>query len=175
MLGMRAAPILFACLLALPAAAAESRVAVAARQAAGLFMQSCVHHAGSPAALRAWAEKLGLPELPAPGQAGFLKGAAGVVYDASNPAGKYVVISHDDGGCLVLAEAVNTAELAPATEAVLREAAYAVVLAGYKAELEEARLRHRTYHAAQGARALTLVVSHGPAEVDQAMLSASPR
>jgi len=172
---MRATLILFAGLLAWPVAAAESRAVLAARQAAGLFVQSCVHHAGTPAALRAWAEKLGLPELPAPGRAGFLKDAAGVVYDASNPAGKYVVISHDDGGCLVMAEAVDTAELTPAIEAALREAAYSVVLAGYNAELEDARLRHRTYHAAQGARALTLVVSHGPAEVDQAMLSAAPR
>lgn len=152
-----------------------TRADVAARQVASLFVASCVHYAGNPAALRAWAGKIGLPALPDPGQAGFLKGAAGKVFDASNPAGKYVLISHDEGGCFVLADAVNTAELVRSTEAALASAAINAVLDGDRADLGDTGMRHRNYHAALGQRSWTMVISYGPGRPDQAMLSAVAR
>lgn len=152
-----------------------TRTDVAAQQAASLFVASCVAYAGDPAGLRAWAGKIGLPALPDPGQAGFLKGAAGKVFDASNPAGKYVVISHDEGGCFILAEAVNTAELVRAAEAALATAAINAVLDGDRADLGDTGMRHRNYHAALGQRSWTMVISYGPGQPDQAMLSAVAR
>ena len=166
--------ILLALLAPLPVMA-QSRADVAAQQASALFVQSCVQHAGNPTLLRAWAAKIGLPALPDPGQAGFLKGAAGVVYDASNPAGRYVVVSTDDGACMVLAEAVNTAELVRAAEAALASAAIPAVLDGDRGDLGTEGMRHRTYHAAQGQRGWTMVISFGPGQPDQAMLSATAR
>jgi len=172
-----AALLLAAVLLAARPAAAQqpSRLDVAARQAAALFMASCVQFAGHPAALRAWAAQTKIPVLPAPGQAGFLKGAPGTVFDASNPAGKYVVISLDDGGCLVAAEAVNSAELVRATEAALAQAAITAVLDGDRADITDEKMRHRTYNAAAGARGWTMVISFGPGQPAQAMLSAAAR
>lgn len=160
---------------AAPVARAPTRADVAARQVAPLFVASCVQHAGNPAGLRAWAAKIKLPMLPPPGQAGFLKGAPGTVYDASNPAGKYVIVSLDDGGCLVAAEAVNTAAMVQATEAALEQAAITVVLDGDRGDLGDTGMRHRTYHASQGQRSWTLVISYGPRQPDQAMLSAAAR
>ena len=168
--------IVWAILSPMGASAQEvSRAEVAARQAGTLFVASCVQFAGSSAGLRAWAKEIGLPELPQPGQAGFLKGVPGRVYDASNPAGKYVVVSRDDGGCLVLAEAVHTAGLVRATEAALARAAITAVLDGDHGDLADERMRHRTYHASAGSRSWTLVISHGPGQPDQAMLSAVSR
>ena len=158
-----------------PPAQARPRADVAAQQAAGLFVTSCVQHAGQPASLRAWATKLGLPPLPDPGQAGFLKGAPGRVYDASNPAGKYVVVSLDDGGCMVLAESVNTTELVRATEAALAQIAISAVLDGDRADLGDSGMRHRTYNASLANRGWTVVISYGPRQPDQAMLSAAAR
>ena len=152
-----------------------TRADVAARQVASLFVASCVQHAGNPAGLRAWAGKIGLPALPEPGQAGFLKGSAGKVFDASNPAGKYVLISHDEGACFVLVEAVNTAELVRSTEAALANAAINAVLDGDRADLGDTGMRHRNYHAALGQRSWTMVISYGPGRPGQAMLSAVAR
>lgn len=176
--GMRRILPLIVCTILLPLGASAqepSRADVAARQAGALFVASCVQFASNPAGLRGWAKKIGLPELPQPGQAGFLKGVPGMVYDASNPAGKYVVVSHDDGGCLVLAEAVNTVGLVRATEAALSQAAITAVLDGDRGDLANERMRHRTYHASAGSRSWTLVISHGPGQPDQAMLSAVSR
>jgi hypothetical protein len=168
--------VLLLLVLLLPVGArADNLAQVTARQAAGLFMQSCVAYAGNPTALRAWAGKIGLPALPEPGQAGFLKGSAGRVYDASNPAGKYVVVSFDDGGCLILAEAVDPDELVRASETALADAGIAAVLDKEEIEQGEEAIHHRTYSANSGERRWTLVISHGQGTPDQAMLSASPR
>ncbi len=161
-------------------AQAPAQVDIAAKQVASLFVASCVRHVGAPDALRDWAAKIGLVTLPDPGQAGFLKGAPGKVYDASNPAGKYVLVSLDDGGCLVLAEAVNTAELLRATEAALAQAKITASLENEHIDPAPAHMRHRTYRAGAnqaeaGGRGMTLVISFGPGKPDQAMLSAAAR
>jgi len=172
---LRALAVLAALVPLAAAAQQPSRLDVAARQVAALFLASCVQNAGHPAALRAWATQTKIPLLPAPGQAGFLKGAPGTVFDASNPAGKYVIVSLDDGGCLVAAEAVNTAELVRATEAALAQAAITAVLEGDRADITDEQMRHRTYHASAGPRSWTLVLSFGPGLPSQAMLSAAAR
>ncbi len=74
---------------------------------AGLFLQSCVHFIGDRQALRAWAQKTGLHELPAAGEQQFLYGLPGQVFDASDTHGKFVLVSEDSGSCSVLAEKVN--------------------------------------------------------------------
>lgn len=171
---MRPALLLLALLL--PALArAETLAQVTARQAAGLFLQSCVQHAGDAAGLRSWATKIALPKLPEPGQAGFLSGKPGTVYDGSNPAGKYVVISLDDGGCVVMAESVDPAELVRESETALADAGISASLEKEETDQGEAIIHHRTYRAARGNRNWTLVISHGEDTPDQAMLSATPR
>jgi hypothetical protein len=86
--------------LAVPARADEAPVANA-KQVAGLFMQSCLQFAGDKDGLRDWAKKTGLKELPAEAQDQFLYGLPGVVFDASNKDGKFVLVSEDGGSCSV--------------------------------------------------------------------------
>ena len=169
--GLRGA--LAAFLLVAPVCAA-TQAEDAARQAAALFVASCVRFTGNEAGLRAWATDTKIPELPAPGQEGFLKGALGKVFDASNPAGSFVIVSRDDGGCSVLARAVESTVLLDAVEAALRAASFGVFLAGQWDDAVDEKIRHRTYEVSFGARKWTVVVSQGQG-VGQAMLTASAR
>ena len=96
-----------ACLMAVAASArAEDPPAVNAKQVAGLFMQSCIRFAGDKDGLRDWAKKTGLKELPPEAQDQFLYGLPGVVFDASNQDGKFVLVSEDGGSCSTIAETV---------------------------------------------------------------------
>ena len=90
-------------------AGADEPPNVAAKQVAGLFMQSCVQFAGDRDGLRGWARKTGLNALPAEAQDRFLYGLPGVVFDASNKEGKFVLVSEDAGSCSTLAEMANGA------------------------------------------------------------------
>jgi len=145
-----------------------------------LFVTGCVRFAGDAAGLRAWAAEIKLPKIPAPGQAALLNGSAGQVFDGSNPTGKFLLVSRDDGGCFVLAQAVDLATLPTEAEAALRGAALNLLPAGQWDDPEQAEIHHVTYQAALGARSWTLVLSYGrgggPAgATGQAMLSATAR
>ncbi len=70
-------------------------------QAVGLFQQACLPYAGYVHNLRQWAGGKNLRELPAPIAAHFLLGGKGVAFDASTPNGRLVLVSRDDGGCMV--------------------------------------------------------------------------
>jgi len=171
---MRRPAILAAILLSLsaPASAQDPRARLAASQAAGLFIASCLSHASDAPALRAWARKLELKTLPAKGTEGFLHGTPGVVFDASNPTGQFVVVSHDDGACAVIVRGVDQAALVPAAEAAFAQAGVVAILAAERADAEVAGARHRTYHAAGSGRSWTVVLS---TTKGQALLSATAR
>ncbi len=159
--------------LAAPARADDPAV-VNAKQAAGLFMQSCVQFAGDRAGLRAWAKKTGLKELPADVQEHFLYGLPGIVFDASNKDGKFVLVSEDLGSCSVLAEIASGPAVLSDLEQDMQDAQIAFKVTGEKADAEENALKHREYVASQGQREWLLLVSivKDPAG-GQAMLTAN--
>ena len=150
----------FAGMLALmaPARAEESPNATA-KQAAGLFMQSCIAFAGDKEGLRGWAKKTGLKELPTTAQDQFLYGLPGVVFDASNRTGKFVVVSEDGGSCSVVAEMANGPVVITDLEKDLNDAKIAFKVTGERPDTEEKALNHREYLASQGERELLLLVS----------------
>ena len=145
-----------------------------ARQVAGLFMQSCLQFAGDRDGLRGWAKQAGLKELPAPAQDQFLYGLPGVVFDASNKEGKFVLVSEDGGSCWVLAETASGPAVINDLEQDLKEAQIAFKVTGEKPDAEEEILSHREYQASQGERGWLLLVSivKDPAG-GQAMLTAN--
>jgi hypothetical protein len=96
-----------------------------ATQLAGLFMQGCVRFAGDSAGLRGWAHQNSLAAVPEPARAAFLNGAPGMVFDASNPNGKFVLISEDAGGCSAIAELANGSALMTALEDDMRRSGIA--------------------------------------------------
>jgi len=146
-----------------------------AAQLAGLFMQSCVPFAGDHTGLRNWARQLNLAEVPEPARAAFLHGAAGVVFDASNATGKFVVVSEDAGGCSALADTANGAEVVKALEDNLRQSGIAFTPGPDTSDPQEARLRHREYTASLGARKWRIVTGTvRDRQGGRAMLTANP-
>jgi hypothetical protein len=155
-------------------ARADNAPDVNARQVAGLFMQSCVQFAGDKVALRDWASKTGLKELPKEVADGFLYGLPGVVFDASNQEGKFVLVSEDGGSCSAVAESATGSGVVANLEHDLNEAKITFKVTADKNDPEERALEHREYVATQGDREWLLLVSTvKDAGGGQAMLTAN--
>ena len=160
---MRLACVWFVATIGLAALASSARADdatnVAAKQVAGLFMQSCVQFAGDKDGLRGWAKKTGLKALPVAVQDRFLYGLPGVVFDASNKDGKFVLVSEDGGSCSVVAEMANGPVVITNLEQDLNDAKIAFKVTAEKPDSEEKVLNHREYQASQGDRGWLLLVS----------------
>jgi hypothetical protein len=129
-----------------------------ARQLAGLFVQSCVAFAGDAAGLRAWASQAGLAAVGEPGRTAFLHSVPGVVFDASNQAGKFAVISTDDGSCSVLTAAANGSAVTGALEADLAQAGMQFRLLNEHGDPQEKALGYREYRATRKGRGWRILV-----------------
>ena len=155
-------------------ARADNAPDVNARQVAGLFMQSCVQFAGDKSALRDWAKKTGLADLPKQAADGFLYGLPGVVFDASNRDGKFVLVSEDGGSRSAVAETAAGTSVVTALEQDLNEAKITFKVTADRTDSEERALKHREYLATQGNRQWLLLVSTvKDASGGQAMLTAN--
>jgi hypothetical protein len=87
-------------LCAAPPAAADQ-----AREAVGLFVQSCLKHVEDPDALRNWiAETPQLQKLSSQKAQEFLEGKRGDVWSASNDTGLFALALFHDNTCTVLAQ-----------------------------------------------------------------------
>jgi hypothetical protein len=161
-------------LLPLSGGVARATPADNARQLAGLFMQSCVQFVGNPTGLRDWVHRTGLADLPEPARAAFLHGTPGMAFDASNPNGKFVLVSDDAGGCSTVAELANGPALFAAMEADMRQASIGFKLRREEADPEERQLQHREYAAWQGNQKWRIVVGTvRDQQGGQAMLTAT--
>jgi hypothetical protein len=144
-------------------------------QLAGLFTQSCVQFVGNSTGLRDWAHRTGLPDVPEPARAEFLHGAPGMVFDASNTTGKFVLISGDDGGCSAIAEMANGVALFGALEADMRQTGIGFRLSRDVADPEEKQLQRREYTAWQATRRWRIITGTvRDQQGGQAMLTANP-
>ena len=155
-------------------ARAEDPNSISAKQVAGLFMQSCVQFAGDKNGLRDWARKTGLKELPSNVQDQFLYGLPGVVFDASNKEGKFVLVSEDGGSCSAIAEKASGPGVISNLEQDMSAAKITFTMTSDKSDSVESNLQHREYQASQGDRQWLLLVStvKNP-ETGQAMLTAN--
>jgi len=160
-----------ALLAACPAAAAATPSDPAA-ELAGLFMQSCNRFVGNARGLRDWAVATGLPELPRQGEAAFLAGASGKVFDATDAAGKFVVASQDNGPCSAIAEAADGGAVVRALEQALHDSGIAFTLAAETDDAAEKALRHREYVVSQDRQAWQILVSFVFSGQGAAMLTA---
>jgi len=154
--------ILLAMALAIGPAAgarADDTAKTNAKQVAGLFMQSCLQFAGNRDELRTWAKKKGLKELPAEVQERFLYGLPGIVFDASNKDGKFILVSEDGGSCSAMAETASGPAVLSDLEQDMHDAQINFQMTSERADAEEKTLRHREYMASQGQRNWLLLVS----------------
>lgn len=159
---------------AVPVRAADTPAEVNARQVAGLFMQSCIQFAGDKVGLRNWAKQTSLKELPRDAADRFLYGLPGVVFDASNTDGKFVLVSEDGGSCSAIAETASSTSVIADLEQDLNAAKIAFKMTSEKNDTEERALKHREYLATQGDRQWLLLVSTvQDANGGQAMLTAN--
>jgi hypothetical protein len=144
-----------------------------AEQTVGLFMQSCVQFAGHADALRGWAKSQGLMQLPEPVRQQFMQSAPGVAFDASDPAGKFVLISDDRGGCSVIAQRANGPAVLASLENDMRRAGISLKLSHDAPDAQEAKLQVRDYTASLGGSTWRIVVGTvRDQQGGQAMLSA---
>jgi hypothetical protein len=155
-------------------ACADDPPSVAAKQVAGLFVQSCIQFAGDKDGLRGWAKKTGLKELPPSVQDRFLYGLPGLAFDASNKQGRFVLVSEDGGSCSVIAEMASGPVVITDLEQDLNDAKISFQVTADKADAVENALKHREYQASKGERSWLLLVSmvKDPAG-GQVMLTAS--
>jgi hypothetical protein len=167
----------FACLfvltIALPASADDP--AVNGKQVAGLFLQSCVQFAANKVGLRDWAKVNGLREVPAQAKQLFLNGQSGIVYDATNQVGKFVLVSWDSGTCATVAEHASGAAIASNLEQDMREAQISFKMTVDSDDAEEKSLHRREYLASLGAHEWRVIVGtvRDPAG-GQAILTLNP-
>ncbi len=155
-------------------ARADDPPSAAAKQVTGLFVQSCIQFAGDKDGLRGWAKKTGLKALPADVQDQFLYGLPGVVFDASNKEGKFVLVSEDGGSCSAVAEMASGPVVITDLEQAMNDAKISFKVTAEKADSQETSLKHREYQASQGQREWLLLIStvKDPAG-GQAMLTAN--
>jgi hypothetical protein len=130
----------------------------AAHQLAGLFMQSCLPFAGDAAGLRDWAKRSGLPAVAEPGRTAFLHAVPGVVFDASNKTGKFVVVSPDAGSCSALTDTADAPALIGALETDLSRAGMQFRLLNEREDPQEKALRYREYGATRNGRGWRILV-----------------
>lgn len=149
--------------------------AAPATELAGLFMQACLPYAGNPGELRAWAAKKGLPQVPDPARAMFLHGSPGVVFDASEPPEKYVLVSSDDGLCSAVTNQVRSQPVIDALEADLKGAGIAFRLAIERDDKHVSEIHDREYLAVKNGHGWRILVAtvRDP-QGGQAMLTAAP-
>jgi hypothetical protein len=93
-----------ACLLAVIGLANGPARADQAREAVGLFVQSCLKHVEDPAELQGWiAATPQLTRLSAEEAQSFLGGQRGDVWSADNDAGLFALVVYADDTCSVIA------------------------------------------------------------------------
>jgi hypothetical protein len=144
-------------------------------QLAGLFMQSCLAFAGDAVGLRGWARQIALIEVPDPARTAFLHGAPGVVFDASTPGSKLVVVSSDDGICSVITDKAPGPAVVAALENDLTRSGIAFRLAIERDDKQIPVLHDREYLATKNGRSWRILAATvTEQQPGQGMLTAAP-
>jgi len=160
--------------LALLALAAAAPAPDAPQEMVGLFVQGCMPFVGRSAALRAWADKTGLPALPNNVATIFLRGATGQAFDGSNGSGKFALVSSDDGLCSVVTDQMQAQPLTQALEDAFTRLGLRFKPVIERDDAREVAIHQREYLATldkTGWRILVATVKDGTGE---AMLTGGP-
>lgn len=113
--GLAAALLLALCLQAGPARADQ------AREAVGLFVQSCLKHVADPADLQAWIRATPqLRKFPTEHAQAFLEGKRGDVWSAENDSGLFALVVYADDSCSVIAHQASADQVSLVFEDYVR-------------------------------------------------------
>lgn len=146
-----------------------------AEELAALFLTGCVPFAGNAPRLRDWAIGQRLPVVPEPARSAFLLGAPGLVFDATTAAGKFVLVSADDGLCSAVAAMARGPATVRALEAGMRTGGLRFTLVAERDDKAAAELHYREYIAAADQRVWRVLAATTRAEAGgRVMLTAGP-
>lgn len=164
-------------LLGLPLAAAPAW-ADQAREAVGLFAQSCLKYIEDPRDLRAWIDAT--PQLrkfpPREAQA-FLEGQRGEVWKADNDAGLFALVLFADNTCSVLAHQASADQVSLVFSEYVRRKGLPLDKIGDRREyIRSVDQREETYRSRSGSHLyeVVLVTSKSPHAEVQAVLTTKP-
>jgi hypothetical protein len=147
---------------------------MAARQAVGLFQQACISQFGDIAKVRAFLEDKHVPHASEGLTRALLAGRPGMVYDASNPTGRYAVVAQTDGLCTVAAPQAKAADVIPELEEAIKGLGMTIYLLQNRAGVDP-RLHHRDYLLVHNGVDYNLVASTAEGGQWEAILSFSRR
>jgi hypothetical protein len=141
----------------------------------GLFIQGCLPFAGNAAALRDWAQRTGLPEVPEQARAAFLHGGPGQAFDGSAVGVKLVLVSSDDGLCSTVTDQATEQAVTDALEAGFRQAGLAFRLIVERDDKQVSEIHHREYLAARDKRGWRILAATVKGDKGgEAMLTGAP-
>ena len=129
--------------LAVPPARAQTPSS--ASELTTLFLRGCLPFAGHPGRLRDWAAEQRLVIVPEPARSSFLNGASGLVFDASTPVGKFVLVSADDGLCACVAGSAQGVPVVMTLEDGMRSAGLRFTLVAARNDSSTPDLHFREY------------------------------
>jgi hypothetical protein len=161
------------CVAALPALAVDQ-----AREAVGLFVQSCLKHVEDPADLQAWiAETPQLRKFPQQQAQAFLGGKRGDVWSAENDAGLFALVVFADDTCTVFAQQASADQVSLVfSDYVLRKGLQLDKIGDRKEFVRGIDQREETYRSGSGRLPYEVVVvtSKSPRAEVQAILTTRP-
>jgi hypothetical protein len=147
----------------------------APEELAGLFIQGCVEFAGDAPALRAWAQRTGLPPVPERARIAFLRGVPGQVFDGSAAEVRLALVSSDDGVCSAVTNHATQQPVTDALEAGFRQAGLTFRLTGEHDDAVFSTIHDRAYEVSKGQRAWRVLSATVKGEKGgEAMLTAAP-
>ncbi|MGD1876632.1 MAG: hypothetical protein ACFB13_03930 [Kiloniellaceae bacterium] len=174
--GTGLALLLCGCLAALPVRTAQA--ADQAREAVGLFVQSCLKHVEDSADLRDWiAATPQLRQFPPKQAQSFLEGKRGDVWSAENDAGLFALVVFADNTCTVIAQQASADQVSLVFSEYVRRKGLPLDKIGDRKEyvrgIDE---REETYRSRSGHTMyeVVLITSKSPRADAQAILTTRP-
>lgn len=164
-------------LLGLALAAAPAHAADRAREAVGLFVQSCLKYVEDPADLQAWiSDTPQLRKFPAQHARSFLEGKPGDVWSAENDAGLFALVVYADDSCSVFAQQASADQVSLVFEDYIRRKGLPLDKIGdRKSFVRSIDQREETWRTSSGfPYEVVVVTSKSPRADAQAILTTYP-
>ena len=148
-----------------------------AAEVVGLFGQTCVHYAGSAAALRAWLTQESAPQMPAELAAYFLAGRQGQVFDVSTQNARLALVSGNDNTCSAYVDAADPNAVVQNIETAMKQGNVQFALQGDHPDQQDPSLHHRDYRVTLAGQPWLILVTTANAAAQgkpQAVLTLHP-
>jgi hypothetical protein len=146
-----------------------------AEELVGLFGAACLHFAANPSGTRGFLTQQGVPQMPDKARDAFLAGRAGQVFDASEPGVNLAVISLTDGGCEVVVEKADPAEVLATLQREAKAASTPLTALGNQADKSGAKgVEHTAFAITENGQQMHILVSTAAAP-PQAVITLAPK